>query len=99
MVRELADYKKAIAILNDSILELLSSDDLDTESLFIKVSERDSLVKCVIPMLDSAEVKVFAKTELQINQQIEDLCNQRKDESYANLTKFVKDAKAVRKYR
>ncbi|MGB2426466.1 MAG: hypothetical protein ACPH9N_02175 [Alteromonas sp.] len=99
MTHSAHDFKQAVNVQNQRIFELLQGDDVNSETLASMVSERDSLINRCLELLADDERRAFAEKELDINQSLQEKCSVLRAKSKDSLSKFVKDAKAVRKYR
>lgn len=99
MTNSAHDFKQAVDVQNKRIFELLQGDDINSETLSSMVSERDSLINRCLELLADDERRAFAEKELDINQTLQEKCTVLRAKSKDSLSKFVKDAKAVRKYR
>ena len=94
-----ADYEKAVAAQNSRIESILTSDEPDTEILFSLVADRNELVNQCLKTLEGEARNNFAKNELNVNDDFTQRTQLLFSASLKSLSKFVKDAKAVRKYR
>ncbi|MBT0584956.1 hypothetical protein [Alteromonas oceanisediminis] len=92
-------YQQAIQVQNQRIESILAADEPETEELLTLVEERDALVTKCLALLEGEDLTTFVDAEHKKNQYFVERSQRLFDESFKSLTKFVKDAKAVRKYR
>lgn len=99
MQHSVVEYQQAVSAQNALIETVLNSEEPDTEKLLSLVTDRDTLVVQCLELLEGDERKSFAQTEHKINEDFTHRTELLFSESLKSLSKFVKDAKAVRKYR
>jgi hypothetical protein len=93
------DYTKALSVQNQLIKSQLDAEETDTEELLALVANREKLVNQCLASLVGEEKKQFAEQELENNKDFTARTEALFSNSRQSLSKFVKDAKAVRKYR
>ncbi|MDM7860155.1 hypothetical protein QTP81_06065 [Alteromonas sp. ASW11-36] len=99
MAHSASECVQALNDQNTRILELLNSEELNSETLADMVVERDSLINRCLELLPDGERRAFAEKEYEVNQSLQAKCEELRQQSKESLSKFVKDVKAVRKYR
>ncbi len=84
---------------NQKIESALEDSEVDSQALLALVADREQLVSDYLSQLAESDRKAFVEQELQINQDLLSRVTPLFEQSQQVLSKFVKDAKAVRKYR
>lgn len=84
---------------NQLIETALQDSEVDSQALLRLVAVREQLVSDHLSQLAEGERKSYVEKELEINQTLLRKITPLFEQSQQVLSKFVKDAKAVRKYR
>jgi phosphoenolpyruvate carboxylase len=84
---------------NQKIESALEVSEVDSQALLVLVADREQLVSDYLSQLAESDRKAFVEQELQTNQDLLSKVTPLFEQSQQVLSKFVKDAKAVRKYR
>lgn len=84
---------------NQKIESALQDSEVDSQALLALVADREQLVSDYLSQLAESDRKAFVEQELQTNQDLLSRVTPLFEQSQQVLSKFVKDAKAVRKYR
>ena len=84
---------------NQKIESALKESEVDSQALLIMVADREKLVSDYLSLLAESDRKVFVEQELETNKDLLSKVTTLFKQSQQVLSKFVKDAKAVRKYR
>ena len=84
---------------NQKIESALEDSEVDSQALLALVADREQLVSDYLSQLAESDRKAFVEQELQTNQDLLSRVTPLFEQSQQVLSKFVKDAKAVRKYR
>lgn len=88
-----------LVVINDKICALLSEDELDEKQLAELTSQREDIVKTHLEKLTASDLKLFAEAELQVNQKLIDLTQQRRSDMLKQLSGFLRGRKSVKKYK
>lgn len=85
--------------LNESLVVILSSDEIDGDKLLEQINIRQSYVETYLSGLEGSSKKEFASLEYEINQQLVNLISKVAVEAKNSTANFLKAQKAVKQYR
>ncbi len=87
--------------LNQKLTEVIQSDD-DSEQKYqafqLLIRERDRMIRDHLSQLSDSEQKLFAESELTVNNQLNELAQSLLKSAKDDISRFIRSRAAIKKY-
>ncbi len=88
-----------LGAINQSIYAVLEAKTVDDEALRRLVTQRDEFIQSYLTTLSANDRKLFAESEIPINNRLQSAVKALFTESLSELSGLVRGLKAVKKYK
>lgn len=88
-----------LSAINQSIYAVLETNTVDDEALRRLVTQRDEFIQSHLATLSADDRKLFAESEIPINNRLQSAVKALFTESLSELSGLVRGLKAVKKYK
>lgn len=88
-----------LGAINQSIYAVLEANTVDDEALRRLVTQRDEFIQAHLATLSANDRKLFAESEIPINNRLQSAVKALFTESLSELSGLVRGLKAVKKYK